>query len=285
MDAPRIHFAGQFRADVNSRNNYPCNFNPDYPLYVHDEWNYRGTNEWKFVDTKVTAVINENGKEIPGSSLLGAKIFSNENQPYAKIVDIDVDFQVSSLYGLEFGLKYNGENLFKGKWSTSVIVHDMWVKMKCSNNVTGSSLLGAQSTTRITDLAWSESELIDGLKAATNRPGATGDLSVSINLDAYKVDVFLIGRVYGTIGPAMANEPSNVGGERKMDPVDPGFINFPPDHPCIKYNNQSQLKPFTYGAPFKVDFTRNVLIVDFGNALPVQWDSDPLNLGTLHFGI
>ena len=104
MDAPRIHFAGQFRADVNTRNNYRCNFNPDYPwpLSVDDEWNYRGTNEWEFVDTKVTAVINENGKEIPGSSLLGAKIFSNENRPYAKIVDIDVDFQVSSLYGLEF---------------------------------------------------------------------------------------------------------------------------------------------------------------------------------------
>ena len=286
MDAPRIHFAGQYRADVNTRNNHRCNFNPDYPLSVDDEWNYRGTNEWEFVDTKVTAEINENGEEIPGSSLLGAKIFSNENRPYAKLVDIDVDFQVSSLYGLEFGLKYNDENLFKGKWSPSVIVHDMWEKMKCSDvgDLRHSSRFGAQSTTTITDVAWSESELIDGLKAATNRPGATGDLSVSINLDIYRVDVFVIGRVYGTIGPAMANESSNVGGERKMYPVDPGFINFPPDHPCIKYK-QSELKPFTYGAPFKVDFTRNVLIVDFGNALPVQRDGDRLNLGTLYFGI
>ena len=283
MDAPRIHFAGYFRADVNTRNNNPCNFNPDYPLSDYDEWNYRGTNEWEFVDTKVTAVINENGEEIPDSSLLGAKIFSNENRPYAKIVDIDVDFQVSSLYGLEFGLKYNDENLFIGKWSTSVIVHDMWVKMKCSDNVTGSSLFGAQSTTRITDLAWSQSKLIGGLKAAANRQGATGDLSVSINLDVYKVDVFVMGRVYGTIGPAMANEPLNVGGERRMDPVDPGSVNFPSGHPCDGVDES--VKPLTYGAPFKVDLTRNVLIADLGNALPVQQGGDPLNLGTLYFGI
>ena len=284
MDAPRIHFAGQFRADVNTRNNNPCNFNPDYPLSDYDEWNYRGTNEWEFVDTAVTAVINENGEEIPDSSLLGAKIFSNENRPFGKIVDIDVDFQVSSLYGLEFGLKYNNENLFAGKWSTSVIVHDMWVKMKCSSDVTGSSLFGAQSTTRITNLVWSQSELINGLKAATKRQGATGDLSVSITLDVYKVDVFVMGRVYGTIGPAMANEPLNVGGDRRMEPVDPGLINFPSGHPCYGVDQDSQ-KPWTYGAPFKVDSTQNVLIADLGNALSMQQSGDPLDLGTLYFGV
>ena len=284
LDAPRIHFAGQFRADVNTRNNNPCNFNPDYPLSDYDEWNYRGTNEWEFVDTVVTAVINENGEEIPDSSLLGAKIFSNENRPFGKIVDIDVDFQVSSLYGLEFGLKYNDEKLFVGKWSTSVIVHDMWVKMKCSNDITGSSLFGAQSTTRIKNLVWSDSELINGLKAATKRQGATGDLSVSINLDVYKVDVFVVGRVYGTIGAAMANEPTNVGGERRMEQIDPGSLNFPIGHPCHNADQDSQ-KPWTYGTSFKVDSTRNVLIADLGNALPMQQSGDPLDVGTLYFGV
>ena len=286
MDVPRIHFAGQFRADVNTRNNERCNFDLDNPLTEYDEWNYRGTNEWEFVDTVVTAEINKIGEEIPDSPLLGAKIFSNENRPFAKIVDIDTDFQVSSLYGLEFGLKYNNENLFKGKWSTSVIVHDMWVKMKCTDDkdLAGSSLFGAQSTTRITNLAWSQSELIGGLKAATNRPGATGDLSVSITYDVYKVDVFLVGRVFGTIGAAMANEPLNVGGERRMYPDYNATVNFPSGHPCYDVN-QSDLEPLTYGAPFKVDSTRNILIADLGNALPMQRNGNPLNLGTLYFGI
>ena len=60
----------------------------------------------------VTAVINDNGEEILDSPLLGAKIIGNENRPFGKFVDIDVDFQVTSLYGLEFGLKYNNESLF-----------------------------------------------------------------------------------------------------------------------------------------------------------------------------
>ena len=65
------------------------------------------------MDTLVTAVIGNNGEEIPGSPLLGAKIFSNENRPFGKIVDIDVDFQVSSLYGLEFGLKQNNKFIYR----------------------------------------------------------------------------------------------------------------------------------------------------------------------------
>jgi len=253
-------------------------------LYEPQEWNFKGTNEWEFVDTVVTTVVGKNGEEIPNSPLLGAKIFSNENRPFAKIVDIDVDFQVSSLYGLEFGLKYNSENLFAGKWSTSVIVHDMWVKLKCQSTIGGSSVFGAQSTTRITDLIWSQSELISDLKVATKRQGATGDLSVSITLDIYNVDGFTMGKVYGTIGAAMADEPLNVGGERKMEPVDPGSLNFPTGHPCYGVNETTQ-KPWTYGAPFKIDSARNVLIADLGNALPRQQNRDPMDLGTLYFGV
>ena len=206
----------------------------------YDEWNYQGTNEWEFVDTVVTVVISDDWEEIVDSPLIGSEIFSNKNRPCGKIVDIDVDFQVSSLYGLEFGLKKNGENLFLGKWSTSVIVHDMWQKMKCTCCITGSSMFGAQSTTRITDLLWSQSDTIKGLKEATRHQGTTGDLSVSITMDVYRVDVFVVGRVLGTIGAAIANEPLNVGGERKVDYEDPGVFNFPESHPCYMFGENKQ---------------------------------------------
>ena len=284
LDAPRIHFAGQYRADFNTRNNFPCNYDSDSSLYEPQERNYQGTNEWEFVDTVVTAVIGQNGEEIPDSSLLGAKIYSNENKPFGKIVDIDVDFQLSSLYGLEFGLKYNNESLFVGKWSTSVIVCDLWLKMKCADRFRGDSVFGAQSTTRITNLVWSQSELINNFKAATKHPGATGDLSVSITLDGCSAHVSTIGRMYGTIGVSMANEPLNVGGERKMEPVDVGSLKFSSDHPCYTVNQEFQ-KPWMYSAPFKVDYGRKVLVADLGNALPRLENGNPLDLGTLYFGV
>ena len=284
LDPPRIHFAGTFRADVNTRNNNPCNFDPDKPLSEYDEWNYRGTNEWEFVDTVVTAVIGDDGEEIVNSPLIGSEIFSNKNRPFGKIVDIDVDFQVSSLYGLDFGLKHDEDILFIGNWSTSVIVQDLWHKIKCTNDIADSSLLGAQSTTRISGLSWSQSDAIKGLREATRCQGTTGDLSVSIAIDMYKVEVFLVGRVLGTIGVVMVNEPLNVGGERKMDYEDPGLFNFQEGHPCYGFDEDYH-KPWSYGAPFKVDSTRNVLVVDLGNALPMHHSGDPLDIGTLYFGI
>jgi len=238
LDPPRIHFAGTFRADVNSRNNNPCNFDPDKPLSEYDEWNYKGTNEWEFVDIVVTAVIGDDGEDIVDSLLIGSEIFGNKNRPFGKIVDIDVDYQVSSLYGLEFGLKHDDEILFTGNWSTSVVAQNVWHKIKCTNNIADSSLLGAQSTTIITSLIWSQSDAIKGLKEATRRQGTTGDLSVSISIDMYKVEVFLVGRVLGTIGVAMENGPLNVGGERKMDYLDSGVLNFSEGHSCCGFDDE-----------------------------------------------
>lgn len=64
LDVPRIHFSGQYRANVNTRNNWPCNFDPNNPIYEPQEWNYNGTADWEFVDTVVTAVVDENGNEV-----------------------------------------------------------------------------------------------------------------------------------------------------------------------------------------------------------------------------
>ena len=289
LDAPRIHFRGKFRADVNSHNNDHCNFDLNNKLSEDNEWNYRGTNEWEFVGTVVTAVVGEDGAEILDSSLLGTKVFSNENQPFGKIVDIDVDFQVSSLYGLKFGLKDvdNTKNLFVGKWSPLVIVHDLWPKLRCNSTPIArmSSTFGAQSTTRIIEVKWSDSEHINPLKNATKNENATGELSVSITLDMYRIDVFLIGRVIGTIDVAKVDEPLNVGGERKLrvDIWVPSSLTFPPHHPCHGAIVDS-LKPWANSVPFKINKARNVLIADLGNALPIQQNGNPLDIGTLYFG-
>ena len=284
MDVPRIHFSGQYRADVNSRNNWPCNFDPNDPLYEPQEWNYNGTADFEFINTVVTAVVDEDGNKVLNSPLLGARVFSNEDRPFAKIVDIDVDFQVSSVYGLQFGLGIGTVKLFQGHWSPSVIVHDMWVKMKCASTSHGSTVFGAQSTTKVTNIVWSSSEYIQKLNAATMCPDCTGDLSVSITISVYSHEDFTIGNVIGTIGASKIGEPLNVGGERRLETADPGTLDFPLGHPCLEHD-QNEQKPWTYGAPFKLDESRSTLVVDLGNSMPVQRENQPINLGTLWFGV
>jgi len=277
LDPPRIHFTGEFRGDGNSRNNFACNFDLSNPLGKVMEWNYQGTNEWEFINTVVTAVVDENGREIPDHPLLKAEVFTNENHPFGKLVDLDVDMQYSSLYGLEFGLKHKGKILFSGKWSVSVIVQNFWVKMKCTSKIKGDPTYGTQSTTRITDISWSEQEMIREFHhVATESFGATGDLSVSISLDMCGVDFPVIGRVRGTIGVARINESLNVGGERKLEVYDMSFT-----YPCFNPTDS----PWINRVPFKIDSERKVLVADFGNAFSILKDGIVIDIGALYFGI
>ena len=55
LDVPRLHFTGQFRADVNTRNNENCNFDLDNKLFPPKEWNFAGTSEFGFFDAKITS--------------------------------------------------------------------------------------------------------------------------------------------------------------------------------------------------------------------------------------
>ena len=289
LDVPRLHFSGKFRADVNTRNNEDCNFDLNNTLFPPQEWNYAGTEEFEFFDTKITSVIDKNGNKVTNSELIGAEIFTNEKKPFAKIVDLDVDFQVSSIYGLKIGLKHEGIVLFTGNWSPSVIVNDMWEKVKCTKVPPGDKLLGVQSTTKIVDIAWSNSLLIGELWSECQK--RSGKLHVSITLDSFSCDAFTIGKVYGTIGIADNKDPLCVGGERKMEPVDvQRKFSFDEDHPCSQYPQVNQT-PWVYDAPFKFDLNRKVLVVDLSNALPTHFTSidyeritAPLDLGHLHLG-
>ena len=251
-------------------------------------WNPIGTNDFEFINTVITSVIYKDGNM---DELVGAEIFSNENKPFAKITDLDTDFPVTSLFGLKFGLKVNGTVLFTGNWKPSIISNDWWHRVKCAQGPfypDGSLLSGTQSTSKIVDIVWSDSPLISKFKSESQK--SSDELQVSISLHSYSCDVFTIGQVYGTIGITSSKEPLCVGGERKMVPVNPGLFMFDEDHPCSNYPQDNQ-KPWTYGAPFKLDSNRNVLVVDLGNALPThfscldkQRNNSPLDLGDLHFG-
>ena len=291
MDVPRLHFTGQFRADVNTRNNKNCNFDLNNTLDPADEWNFQGTEEFEFSNTRITSVIDKNGNEDTSSELLGAEVFTNENKPFAKIVDLDVDFQVSSLFGLSIGLKHKGMILFIGNYTPCVIVHDMWKKVMCTS-ISGSTLCGVQSTSKIVDIEWSDSDVISEFKSESQK--LSKELQVSISLDCYDCNKYTIGRVYGTIGITSNKDPLCVGGERKMEPVsiDPGLFNFGDGHACSTYSPSDHTKQsWTNDAPFKFDSNRGVVVMDISNALPThftiadyQRTTAPLDLGDLYIG-
>lgn len=288
LDVPRLHFNGKFRADSNSRNNKNCNFDVKNKLHPPDEWNVAGTQEFEFIDTKITSVIDKNGHEDTTSELLGAEIFSNDNQPFAKNIALDVDFKVSTLFGLRFGLKHNGTEMFVGNWIPCAFIHDLWSKVKCTR-LRSSTLFSTQSTTKIVDVVWSNSTLISEFKSEIQK--SSNELQVSITFDCYNCEVFTIGRVYGTIGKTSSSEPLCVGGERKMEPVYPQPpLTFDTNNPCSDYSQQEQM-PWMYSAPFKHDLNRKVIVADLSNALPMHFTSidhqrviAPIDLGNLYFG-
>ena len=284
LDVPRIHFRGKFRADVNSRNNANCNFDPSLPLYPGQEWNLNGTSEWELIDTVITAVVDRDGKEVSTSPLLGGELFSNRERPLAKIVDLDVDFQISTLYGLNIGLRVGDKTVLWGKLSPSVIVREMWVKLKCAESQPHDAIYGTLSTSRITDIVWSSSPVIQGLKEATSCEDCTGDLAVSITVYLYSDETFTIGSILGTIGVAKSGEPLNAGGDRHLESTKPHII-FPPDHPCKGSEANYQTDPWTNYAPFTVDESRNVLVMDISNAFPITGANQPIDLGELWLGV
>ena len=290
MDVPRLHFTGQFRADVNTRNNKNCNFDLNNTIDPADEWNFQGPNEFEFINTRITSVIDKNGNEDTSSELLGAEVFTNENKSFAKIVTLDVDFQVSSLFGLSIGLKHKGIVLFIGNYTPCVLVYDWWQKVRCTKYSAPpiTILFGVQSTSKIVDIEWSDSTLISGFKSEGN------ELQVSITLDCYDCHTFTYGRIYGTIGITRNKEPLCVGGERKMEPVnvDPGLFNFDNSHPCSTYppsdrNKQSWIND----VPFKFDSNRGVIVMDISNAIPTYFTTADyqrttalMDLGDLYVG-
>ena len=281
---PRIHFSGKFRADTNSRNNLKCNFDYGRPIDPKGEWNYKGSSEWEFLDTYITAVIDSGGNEIVTSSLLGAELFSNQDQPLAKLVDLDVDYQISTLYGLKLGLRKDGEVFFLGDWSPSFVARNLWFKMMCAlhgEHMAHDANLGGSSTSRITNITWAN--IPPALQEFAQCTDCTGDLSIAVSYNYFNQEAFTIGEVIGTIGLAKSGEPLNDGGDRKLETTHPD-LKFPPEHRC--YNiTKTELTPWTLMAPFVIDKSRSKLVVDISNAFPVDIDNKPLDLGELFFGI
>ena len=273
LEVPRIHFKGKYRADVTTRNNCQCNFDTHKVLIKRQEWNYGGTSEWEFVDTYITSIIDGNGKEIKTSPLIGGKLSSNVEGPLPKVVDLDVDFQVTSIYGMKIYLHVDGEIILQGEWMVSVLVRDMWNKLKCGKPKHPLAEYGTISTSKISGI-----ECPKMTRESLNlcRAWNTTKLAVSLSLSYFSGDIFTIGDVIGTIGIAKEREPLNVGGDRKLESTGQPLRVCPNADPI---HNGVNIAPFIY------DKSRKILVFDISNTFPSDMSNNKLDLGNLWIGV
>ena len=301
LDYPRIHFYGPYRADPATSNNINCSFNPDIDVYKDDvgnikNWNYIGTNEFSIQNTFVTGVTTSNGDTT--DTVIGASILDSAHHPFAKMVDIDVDWQGigTAVYGMTFRIVWSdGVEAMKGKWTTSIISQSMWPSRKCYKGPQDTFPISAQATTTITNIEWGElrtSSVLKDLKQLS-----PSKLQVSFTLSAYtrsEIEFaktsFDHGLITGTIGIGSDNEPLNYGGERLLShngiTIPPDTSSLPSTDECYKYENfPKNFKPWMFDAPFKVNENHKVLSIDLSNSLPINLDRNLRYINPLYAGI
>jgi hypothetical protein len=214
LNPTRVHFAGQFRADVSTVNNDDQHFNsaaftPSDQDYGDDNgwWQPSGTGAWRLCGCVITAAAWD-GKFATTSAedpVVGLPLKNSSDRVDAKIVDLDPDQQlVSTIFGLEVRIAdpVSGAVLMTGQFSPAPFM-DIW--SRGGEGDTGASVF-YQST--LVDVVWgdlSASPALRALQAATIQR----QLSMRFMVDSYNMggDKRGYGRIVGTIGPALAGDP------------------------------------------------------------------------------
>ena len=307
MDLPRIHFAGQFRADPNTRNNINCNYDARYGIdynYTKD-YNFNGTGEFSFFNCSVTSVVTNDGKFSKTDPIVDSPIVNNKNMSFPKLVDLDVDYQLfkATVYGMRFGVNWKNVNgtetlAFRGDWGLNVIAQDLWSRSICTDVslVDVSHRLGTHSVTVLSNVEWGDVSRSPALQQLRDAVEIENDnkLSVSItlyfytrNYPTYLFRNFTLGYVVGTIGVAKPNEPVNFGGNRLLsfDGIKQPILPLEQNDSCYAYQGGENQPHWMYKAPFQVNEERKTLTVDLSNSVPQQLHGIIRDIGDLSLGI
>ena len=111
-------------------------------------------------------------------------------------MDLDVDYQISTLYGLNLGLRKDGETFFLRDWSPSFVAHNLWFKMRCvscGEHIAHDAELGGSSPSRITNITWAN--IPPALQEFAQCTDCTGDLSIAMSYNYFSQEAFTIGEV------------------------------------------------------------------------------------------
>ena len=298
---PRIHFAGQFRADTSTTNNEFCNYRMDQPLMndLEIDHNMDGTNYYEIVNAKVTSVHFKNGTSSLKDSFVGQDIIGNTDRVCAKLASPYEQF--SSLYGLTFGIQWSTATkatAFRGEMVASVTGQSTWTPVKCyskdyhgeyphQNSISEAS----QYATIVTGIDWhdlGDSEVLAQLQNAVGE----GDLAFRATMSyytrhfvPYRVHNATYGYLIGVIGVADPSDSLHAPVERAMYSKDrPLGMKFGRDDLCYGMN-LSLFDPWTHVAYFEVDAARYEVRIDISNSLPTDLSNSIRDFGKMRLGI
>lgn len=268
----RLHFAGQFQANVSTVNNDPTHFDnaafvPSYQLmqtqgHPNGWFNPQGDAAFRLLGCNVTSAWTPTGQVEAADPVVGCLIADSDRNVPAKLVDLDPQQQlVSTIWGLRVRITdASGNNFLSANFEPAAFT-DIWDRAR-GTGVAGGDI-GACATYQsiLTELEWGDlaaSPFLTELQAAARE---SGRLSIKFMTDSLNADFtsphFMCGRIVGTIGPAAPGEPAHVLWGRHMmaEAASPTTGNF--------FEPAGQIN-FCAGV---VDDATSTLYLDLGNAL------------------
>jgi hypothetical protein len=269
LNPTRVHFAGQFRADVSTVNNDDQHFDSatftpndqDYGSGASNGWwQPSGTGVWRLCGCAITAAAWNGNFATTGAGdpVVGLPLKNSSDRVDAKLVDLDPDQQmVSMIFGLEVRIAdpVSGAVLMTGELSP-VPFMDIWGRG--GEGDTGASVFYHSTLTGVVWGDLSKSPALQALQAATLQ----GQLSMRFMLDSYNMGGAMrgYGRVVGTIGPALPGEPAHFVAGRHLASTGKMLGNVT----CC------------------IDPKGTQILADFGNALTNDANGNVPNSGDIH---
>jgi hypothetical protein len=290
LNALRLHFAGQFQANVSTVNNDPAhfdnkNFQPGYQqlqgpgMQPPNGWfSPQGDAAFRLLGCKVTSAWMLSGPVKAGDPVLQSLVADSDSQAPAKMVDLDSEQQlVSEIWGLQVRIADStGRTLLFGDFEPMAFM-DLWDRALNASQA-GDANGGAMWQSVLRNLQWGDiggSLFLQTLRQAAQ---ASGLLSIKFNVDGINMDFtsphFMCGRIAGTIGPAASDEPHHLVIGRQFMAA-PG--------PNANFFNPLGGINFCVG---RVDTAAKCIFLDLGNALPTVTPGTGLaNIGDLTLSV
>jgi hypothetical protein len=270
LDTPRLHFTGQFQADVSTINNEvtfydTASFTPDDQQRTTDgtkgAWNPEGTGIFRLVGCRITGARLGNRQITTWEQdpVIGTALENADDRVFGKLVDLDPQQQmVSQIWGMRLRLTNGQERaLFVGDFEPAAFIN-LWRRQQTA--VFLDQTLAAVFQSVLAKVTWqgdAKSEVLDALRHAS----AEGYLSINMNVYGYGRDPaiprYTLGNVAGTIGPYLAGEPKQFVLGRQMVAGTPG------GNPLAPYGG-------VYSFQCKVNAAQRTLAADFGHCLPIK---------------
>jgi hypothetical protein len=277
LDTPRLHFTGQFQADVSTINNevtlYDINtFRPEDQTLTTDGtrggWNPEGTGIFRLIGCRVTGA-RLGDRQITTwqeDAVIGTALENADDRVFGKLVDLDPQQQmVSEIWGMRLRLTDGSTRaLFAGDFRPAAFTN-LWRRQQRA--VFLDQTLAAVFQSVLEGVSWDldsaagEGNARSAVLEALRQASAEGRLSININVYGYGRDPaiprYTLGRVAGTIGPYLAGEPRHFVLGRQM------VSGTPAASPVAPYGG-------VYSFQCKVHEDRRVVTADFGNCLPIR---------------